>query len=59
MVSENAPDIIIADEPTNNLDLYNIEVLTNVLKTYSGTLIVISHDKSFTDQLFLSREIIL
>ena len=37
----------------------NIEVLTNVLKTYSGTLIVISHDKSFTDQLFLSREIIL
>ncbi len=59
MVSDNTPDIIIADEPTNNLDLYNVKVLTNMLNTYSGTLIVISHDISFVNQLSLSDNIIL
>ena len=32
-------DIIIADEPTNNLDLFNQEVLTETLEKYTGTLI--------------------
>lgn len=59
MVSDSTPDIIIADEPTNNLDLYNIEPLTNMLKNYSGTLIVISHDTEFANRLSLSKEIIL
>ncbi|WP_300965765.1 ABC-F family ATP-binding cassette domain-containing protein [uncultured Muribaculum sp.] len=59
MVSDNTPDIIIADEPTNNLDLCNVKVLTNMLNSYSGTLIVISHDISFVNQLSLSDNIIL
>ncbi len=59
MVSDSTPDIIIADEPTNNLDLYNIETLTNMLNKYSGTLIVISHDSEFAQRLSLSKEIIL
>ena len=49
----------IADELTNNLDLYNIETLTNMLNKYSGTLIVISHDSEFAQRLSLSKEIIL
>ncbi len=59
MVADNAPDIIIADEPTNNLDLYNTEVLVDTLNSYSGTLIVISHDTSFINRLSLGIELSL
>ena len=57
MVADNAPDIIIADEPTNNLDLFNMEVLTDTLYNYSGTLIIISHDSDFANQLSLTTHI--
>jgi len=47
------PDLLILDEPTNNLDKAGIEHLTQFLMDYSGTCIVISHDadflNSFTD----------
>jgi ATP-binding cassette subfamily F protein 3 len=41
------PDILLLDEPTNNLDKAGIALLTDFLKTYSGTVIVISHDAPF------------
>ncbi|MFN3827712.1 MAG: ABC-F family ATP-binding cassette domain-containing protein [Micavibrio sp.] len=41
------PDILLMDEPTNHLDLDIIEWLENYLKSWKGTLIVISHDKRF------------
>jgi len=44
-ISNQAPDIIILDEPTNNLDIQNIEILTAAINAYKGTLIVISHDE--------------
>lgn len=47
------PDLLLLDEPTNNLDHAGIEHLTNFLKAYKKTVIVISHDaeflNSFTD----------
>jgi ATPase subunit of ABC transporter with duplicated ATPase domains len=47
------PDILLLDEPTNNLDKAGIEHLTNFIKSYKKTVIVISHDadflNSFTD----------
>ncbi len=47
------PDLLLLDEPTNNLDKAGIEHLTNFLKNYKKTVIVISHDadflNSFTD----------
>jgi ATP-binding cassette subfamily F protein 3 len=47
------PDILLLDEPTNNLDVAGIEHLTNFIKKYTKTVIVISHDShflnSFTD----------
>ncbi|MGN6394958.1 MAG: ribosomal protection-like ABC-F family protein [Mucilaginibacter sp.] len=46
-ISNQAPDIMILDEPTNNLDIQNIEILTNAVSEYKGTLIVISHDEYF------------
>ena len=38
------PDILILDEPTNHLDLKTVLALENFLKSYTGTLILVSHD---------------
>ena len=43
-ISQKAPDLIILDEPTNNLDLQNAENLTDSIKDYSGSPLVMSHD---------------
>jgi ATPase subunit of ABC transporter with duplicated ATPase domains len=47
----NEPDLIILDEPTNNLDLDGIEQLQNALRQFSGALLVISHDKDFLESI--------
>lgn len=54
-----APDLIIMDEPTNNLDIQNIEILTNALKTYQGTILVVSHDEYFLKEINIERTIML
>ena len=41
------PDILLLDEPTNNLDKSGIQLLTDFMKSYSKTVIVISHDADF------------
>ncbi len=41
------PDLLLLDEPTNNLDKDGIKLLTEFMKNYSGTAIVISHDENF------------
>lgn len=41
------PDVLLLDEPTNNLDVAGIEHLTDFLKEYKKTVIVISHDADF------------
>lgn len=50
-VSPIAPDIIILDEPTNNLDMQNVQILTHAINSYKGTLIVVSHDTTFLEDI--------
>jgi ATPase subunit of ABC transporter with duplicated ATPase domains len=50
-ISNQAPDIIVLDEPTNNLDIQNIEILTAAINEYKGTLIVVSHDAYFLEEI--------
>ncbi len=45
------PDILLLDEPTNHLDMNSIDWLCNVLKNHKGTVIVISHNRYFLNEV--------
>ena len=45
------PDIILLDEPTNNLDLNSVVWLENFLMDYEGTVLVVSHDRYFLNNI--------
>ena len=45
------PDLLLLDEPTNHLDLLSLLWLQEYLKTYSGAVLMISHDRQFMDEI--------
>ena len=45
------PDLLLLDEPTNHLDIASIEWLEDFLKTYDGSVLIISHDRYFLDKI--------
>lgn len=46
-----APNILILDEPTNDLDIVTLNILEEYLKEFKGSLIIVSHDRHFLDRL--------
>ena len=45
------PNLLVMDEPTNDLDIVTLNILEEYLKEFSGTLIIVSHDRHFLDRL--------
>jgi ATPase subunit of ABC transporter with duplicated ATPase domains len=59
LLAEPAPQLLMLDEPTNNLDMSSVRSLTAALESYQGALIVASHDASFLDSIGVTRRLLL
>ncbi|MEV6177487.1 ABC-F family ATP-binding cassette domain-containing protein [Streptomyces sp. NPDC052015] len=59
MLAEPAPQLLMLDEPTNNLDMASVRQLTTALASYEGALIVASHDLPFLESIGITRWLLL
>ena len=55
LAADQAPGLLILDEPTNNLDLMSLESVVLALRAYQGALIVVSHDVTFLEDAGIGR----
>ena len=47
-------NVLVLDEPTNDLDIYTLELLEELLQSYDGTVFLVSHDRTFMDNVVTS-----
>jgi ATPase subunit of ABC transporter with duplicated ATPase domains len=59
MLAAPAPQLLMLDEPTNNLDLASRRQLTSALDSYQGTLLIASHDLPFLESAGITRWLLL
>ena len=57
LLADPAPQLLVLDEPTNDLDLVGVGHLEQALRSYRGALLVVSHDERFLDALALDRRL--
>ncbi len=56
LAGDKPPQLLVLDEPTNNLDLNSIEQIESALLNFRGALVVISHDKNFLKNIGIKEE---
>ena len=56
-MSTSSPDLIILDEPTNNLNIPTIEALELALNRYRGGVVAVSHDRDFVENIGITKKI--
>ncbi|MEU9242910.1 ABC-F family ATP-binding cassette domain-containing protein [Streptomyces sp. NPDC048385] len=59
LLAEPAPQLLMLDEPTNNLDMASVRQLTTALESYAGALIVASHDLPFLESIGITRWLLM
>ncbi|WP_367046670.1 ATP-binding cassette domain-containing protein [Streptomyces sp. Je 1-332] len=59
LLAEPAPQLLMLDEPTNNLDMASVKQLASALESYEGALIVASHDVPFLESIGITRWLLL
>ncbi|MEV7192896.1 ABC-F family ATP-binding cassette domain-containing protein [Streptomyces sp. NPDC093510] len=59
LLAEPAPQLLMLDEPTNNLDMASVRQLSTALESYQGALIVASHDLPFLESIGITRWLLL
>lgn len=47
-------NVLVLDEPTNDLDIETLDLLEDLLQTYEGTVFLVSHDRAFLDNVVTS-----
>lgn len=55
----NQANLLVMDEPTNNLDIPTIEALEMALSTYNGSIVIVSHDRDFLNNLKIKKKIVI
>ncbi len=59
LASEQAPELLLLDEPSNHLDLPGLEAVASALRAYRGALLLVTHDEEFARDVEVERELTL